>query len=62
LKKKAEEKRFAFLEELAEAQALEGTTRKEKILRQLMVIERQGPIFRQIKMTLDNTLKGVTAI
>jgi hypothetical protein len=62
LKKEADMKRNLFLEELAEAQALEGNYKKEAILRKLILIENQRAMFRKIKMILGKCRQGISAI
>jgi hypothetical protein len=47
---------------LAEAQSINGHIRKEKILRQLIILEHQRAMLRKIKFVLGKVRQGVTAI
>jgi hypothetical protein len=62
LKKTAKQKRWNFIEHLAEIKALEGNNKKERILKQLILHESQRSTSRNIKGVLGKYRQGVTAI
>ncbi len=62
LKSQATQLRVSFLDDLAEAIAVQGNGTKEKILRQLQLHEEQRSVARKIKYTLGKQRVGVSSV